>query len=172
MNFFRFVATLFVAIVLGWAGPVSAQVPPNCNMEQVTDPDRKVLKCAFGLIIELDAAAEMGISGAILEIDPTDINLQSGAAFIEVEPGSARPQIRTPHAIAAVRGTIYVVDVSAEVTSVFVLQGEVFVASTNALNDSVVLGPGEGVDVGADADLTVRTWPEERVRALLARFGR
>lgn len=172
MKCFRGLAWIFGVMMLGWGGLVSAQVPPNCSVEQVMDPDRQVLKCAFGLTIELEAAAEMGIFGEVLQTDPTDVNLQKGAAFIEVEPDSARPQIRTPHAIAAVRGTIYVVDVSDEATSVFVVLGEVSVTRIDNVSESVVLGPGEGVDVSTGADLNVKTWPEKRVRALLARFGR
>lgn len=161
-----------VGFALGFAAPSGAQVPPNCTVAQAAEPDRQVLKCAFGLTLELESAAQMEIFGEIMSSEPTDMVLDSGAALIEVEPGAARPQIRTPHAIAAVRGTLYVVDVSASMTSVFVLRGTVEVSQATDATEQVILGPGEGVDVTPDSDLQVKTWPEERVQALLARFGR
>lgn len=151
--------------------PAYAQVPPNCEVTTVTDPERQVFSCAFGVIIEMEAAAQMGFAGTDLGA-PDVIDLENGAILIDVEPGKARPQIRTPHAIAAVRGTVYVVEVTAEKTSVFVLRGEVSVSQLEDGSTPVLLGAGDGVDVGEEAALTVQQWPETRVDALLARFGR
>ncbi len=58
-------------------------------------------------------------------------------------------------------------------SSVFVQQGRVAVARRRNPEEAVTLGPGEGVDVDAvEGPLDVRRWPQERVRALLERFGR
>jgi ferric-dicitrate binding protein FerR (iron transport regulator) len=77
----------------------------------------------------------------------------------------------TPQAIAAVRGTKWAVDAAEGKTSVFVVNGQVSVARRVGSN-RVVLGPGEGVDVEATGDLTVKRWPPARVAALLARLVR
>ena len=77
----------------------------------------------------------------------------------------------TPHAIATVRGTQFAVDVDAGVTSVFVVEGSVEVSRRDG-PATVLLGPGEGVDVRPGEPLVVREWPQPRVNALLARFGR
>ena len=80
-------------------------------------------------------------------------------------------EVITPQAIAAVRGTRWAVDVEPGKTSVFVVRGRVGVQRP-ASDATVVLGPGEGVDVEADgARLTVKRWPAKRVAALLARLG-
>ena len=81
-------------------------------------------------------------------------------------------QVRTPDAIASVRGTEWVVDVGAAETSTFVVQGIVGVRR-RIDNQAVVLTAGEGVDVAPEVNpLIVKRWPEPRVRALLGRFGR
>lgn len=102
---------------------------------------------------------------------PAAIELEGGAIFIEVIPGQGRTQIRTPHAIAAVRGTTYVVDVGPASTSVFVIKGSVTVRKADD-PATVTLGPGQGVDVEPKKSVNVKTWGGKRVSALLARFGR
>ncbi|MFK7880362.1 FecR domain-containing protein [Roseobacter sp.] len=172
MNFKRSVVAFSALAILVWFEQGAAQVPPNCLVETATNPDRQVLKCAFGLTLELEAAAELEFSSEVLATEPTEITLQNGAVFIDVEPGAARPQIRTPHAIAAVRGTVYLIDVSFETTSVFVVEGEVSVSRSGDQAESITLRSGEGVDVTAGFDLEVKTWPASRSQALLARFGK
>lgn len=147
--------------------PLVAQVPPNCDVVQAKNPDRQVFECAGGLIIEAEAAAQIGFGEAA-----NTIALERGATLIEVTPGTARTQIRTPHAIAAVRGTLYVVDVTDDSTAIFVVRGAVEVHHLRGDANHVVLGPGEGVDVAPGTRLTVKTWGASRVTALMARFGR
>lgn len=172
MDSFRFFALTALVAAFGIAAPLQAQVPPNCEVTTAADPDRQVLSCAFGVVIEMEAAAQMGFSDAASDGAPDVIDLQGGAALIEVEPGTARPQIRTPHAIAAVRGTVYVVDVTADGTAVFVVEGEVAVMPTDAQGAPAVLSAGDGIDVTSDGSSDVQQWPAARVAALLARFGR
>ena len=77
----------------------------------------------------------------------------------------------TPNAIAAVRGTKWIVEVGPERTSTLVISGRVAVSRPRA-EQTVVLRPGEGADVAPDdAPIVVKRWAEPRVRALLARFG-
>ncbi|MCV3270769.1 FecR family protein [Roseobacter sinensis] len=173
MTSLRFVFLYGLLAVAAMSTPTMAQVPPNCTVETVTDPERQVLSCEFGVVIEMEAAAQMGFAEAESGAQPGVIDLERGAVLIEADKGEARPQIRTPHAIAAVRGTTYLVDVTADRTSVFVVEGEVSVLRTGATEEAVVLGAGDGVDVDAsDEALEGRTWPADRAAALLARFGR
>lgn len=168
MNFARM---MIVLLLLFQAAQVSAQMPDNCALTSVSDPDRFVLNCAGNLVIEMDAATKMGI---INDRDglPGRVTLSQGTVLIEVQPGGATPQIRTPHAIAAVRGTLYAVEIQSESTAVFVVRGAVNVRHLRGSGGSVDLGAGQGVDVTPGQGLDVKTWGEARVRNLLSRFGR
>lgn len=162
-------AVLATALALGLAAaPAGAQTPLACTERAAGDPPRVMLDCGGGLLIERETAAAMGLSapgtaGAAIAVD-------AGAVLAEVPPGRSF-QIRTPHAIASVRGTLFAVEVTQESTSVFVLEGTVAVAPTET-DGEVTLGPGEGVDVAPDTALMVREWGSARVAALLERFGR
>ncbi|WP_117434491.1 FecR domain-containing protein [Acuticoccus kandeliae] len=149
------------------AGVANAQAP-TCTERSLTDPPRVMYDCGGGLLLEREAAAQMGFltatSGGAVEVS-------AGAVLVEVAPTEGGFQIRTPHAIASVRGTTYVVDVTAERTSVFVEEGVVEVTEIGG-GPAVTLNPGDGVDVTPGAPLTVREWGAARVTALMARFGR
>lgn len=149
----------------------AAQTLAGCTATDLTDPPRIAYQCPGGLVIEAEAAAALGIVTAAPDGRPTDIEVSSDAVLIEVEPGTGPFQIRTPHAIAAVRGTEYAVDVEDGKTAVFVAEGEVAVSRPDG-SDTVVLGPGFGVDVTAGEPLVVREWGAQRVTNLLNRFGR
>ena len=149
----------------------AAQTSAGCVKGDLGNPPRIVYQCQGGVILEAEAAAAMGIVESGPNDRPTDVRVLSDAVLIEVAPDSGAFQIRTPHAIAAVRGTVYVVDVSADRTDVFVVSGTVSVSRPDG-SDQVALTEGEGVDVTPGDPLVVRRWPEERVRNLLARFGR
>jgi ferric-dicitrate binding protein FerR (iron transport regulator) len=131
-----------------------------------------LLDCGGGLKIELEPSVRIKVFMRSGDAPPRALKLEGGGALIDVVPGSKQTQIRTPHAIAAVRGTVYAVDVSREVTSVFVVRGIVEVRKANGSDASVRLGPGQGVDVSAETPLKVATWPTDRAARLLARFGR
>ncbi len=148
-----------------FAGQAQAQTLPGCTATAVANPPREVLDCGNGLIIESEAAAELASQAPQSVLD-----LDGRAILIEVSPRESF-QVLTPHAIATVRGTRFAVDVEAGVTSVFVVEGRVEV-TRRAGSAAVLLGPGEGVDVRTGEPLVVRQWPQPRVAALLARFGR
>jgi ferric-dicitrate binding protein FerR (iron transport regulator) len=162
---------LAFALVIGCfaGGPATAQTA--CSWSLLSDPVRQVIRCGDAVTLEREAGTQVTIFERAGDAPPRAIELENGAIFINVAPGSAPTQIRTPHAIAAVRGTTYVVDASTASTSVFVLEGRVQVRKTNDAS-TVTLGPGEGVDVAADTTLSVVSWGAARVAALLARFGR
>ncbi|WP_186766284.1 FecR domain-containing protein [Phaeobacter marinintestinus] len=164
----RFLSVLLVSLFCSTA--LMAQVPANCAITERRSPPRQVLECPGGLIVDIEAAAQLGlISGDQGNI--ARITLQSGAVFVEVDPDGSKPIIETPHAIAAVRGTVYVVDAQADRTSVFVQRGVVKVSNRSS-SSTVTLRAGQGVDVTPGAAMESKTWGASRVDALLARFGR
>lgn len=104
---------------------------------------------------------------------PVAIRLTDGALLIEYHPAKPNEkfQILTPLAIAAVRGTKWAMDVTETQTSTLVLTGTVAVTNRR-LNQFVVLNAGQGVDITpTDTSVVAKTWGDERVRALLSRFG-
>ena len=104
---------------------------------------------------------------------PVAIRLTDGALLIEYHPANSNEkfQILTPLAIAAVRGTKWAMDVTPAQSSTLVVAGTVAVTNRR-LNQFVVLTEGRGVDITpTDTSVVPRTWGDERVRALLSRFG-
>ena len=104
---------------------------------------------------------------------PDGARVNAGAALVDV-PAHYKGgfQILTPRAVAAVRGTSWIVDVKPSQTSVFVIRGRVAVHRVGA-GRTVPLRQGDGVDVDdTSAALSVKRWRPDRAAALLARFGR
>jgi hypothetical protein len=114
---------------------------------------------------------------------PSSVQLDSGALLIEFHAKRRRDfQILTPATVASVRGTKWATEVKPGQSSTLVLEGQVMVKRRSTA-ESVVLGPGEGVDVftgvaaagkrkgGGLKPLAVKRWAPARVKALLARFG-
>lgn len=164
-------AGILVATALQLAvEPASAQA--SCQVSDLAAPSRRLLDCGGGFRIEFEPSVRIRASARAGERPPRAVELDGGGALIEVVPGSLATQIRTPHAIAAVRGTVYAVDVSPDMTSVLVVRGIVEVRKATGEDRSVRLGPGQGVDVSAETPLTVKTWPVARAARLLARLGR
>ncbi|MET1412907.1 FecR domain-containing protein [Roseibium sp. HPY-6] len=170
MRNFVLLTVLTLLITLSPQGAV-AQSLVGCTASNLTDPPRIVYQCEGGVVLEAEAAAALGIVTSGADNRPTDVDVSSDAVLIEVAPGSGPFQIRTPHAIAAVRGTVYAVDVEDGKTAVFVSEGEVAVSRPDG-SDQVLLGQGFGVDVAPGEPLVAREWGAERVRNLLSRFGR
>ncbi len=143
----------------------------NCATSRLANPPRQLVTCGATLLLEREPGTDVTIHARQGGAPPETIMLENGAILIDVRPSSQPTQIRTPHAIAAVRGTIYVVDASATETSVFVIRGAVSVRKPNDAS-TVTLGPGQGIDVKPTIPLKVNRWGASRVSALLARFGR
>jgi len=163
--------SLAFACVMVCGSLQTADAQTTCSWTTLQEPVRQAIRCGEMFSVEREADAGLSIVERSGDAPPRAIELQGGAALIEVTPGAAPTQIRTPHAIAAVRGTTYIVDVGPSATSVFVLEGKVNVRKPTDAS-TVSLGPGEGVDVALDDPLNVVTWGAPRVAALLARFGR
>lgn len=149
----------------------TAQLASDCNRTEVSDPPRIVYQCNGGIVLEAEAAAALGLRDSGPADRPEEVELDTKGVLIEVEPGSGPFQIMTPHAIAAVRGTVYSVDVTADMTAVFVERGEVAVSRLDG-SDTVLLTEGLGVEVSPGQPVEVRRWPAARVEELMARFGR
>jgi ferric-dicitrate binding protein FerR (iron transport regulator) len=131
-----------------------------------------VLACADGFSITAEEGARVRFIDPDAQGRPAGAVLEGRALLVETPPGRpGRFQIRTPHAIASVRGTVWAVDATSGRTSVFVERGEVAVARPRSRG--VVLRAGEGVDVDAGSGpLEVKRWSPERAASLLKRLGR
>lgn len=150
---------------------LSAQPLTGCTSTDLGDPPRVVYQCPGGLVLEAEAAAVLGVTATAADGRPSEVDMSSDAVLIEIAPGSGPFQIRTPQAIAAVRGTVYTVEIADGTTAVFVSEGEVTVTRPDG-SDQVVVGPGLGVDVTPGEPVVVREWGAQRVRNTLSRFGR
>jgi ferric-dicitrate binding protein FerR (iron transport regulator) len=156
-------------LIAGSCSPAAAQ---SCVFTTESLGNQKV-QCPGGLSIVVEKGAEFHLSPSGGARRPGAAELTDKAILVESPPGRAIPfRVLTPQAIAAVRGTVWAVDVTERGTAVFTQRGRVEVR--RASGPAVVLGPGEGVDVADEASspLTVKRWGEARVRALLSRLGR
>jgi len=165
-------AALAISLVVIWGGHGDAaaqSVQAGCVFEAASD-GRQVLRCQRGVTITIERGARFSLADRDSDGNADALLLRNKAALVDAPPGS-RFQVVTPQAIAAVRGTRWAVDVGSGKTAVFVERGRVGVQRT-ASSTGVVLGPGEGVDVDSGGGpLTVRTWGQARVDALMARLG-
>jgi hypothetical protein len=167
-----------VAVVSVWLAITLGAAAQNAECKLVPDdrnPPEKIMRCGDDLTVRAARGTRFNPVDRQGKEPPKELRLDAGALIIEFHPSEARKnfQILTPHAIAAVRGTKWVVDVHSRRTSTLVITGEVAVRRPDG-GAAVILGPGEGVDVAAGTragPLMVKRWPQARVRALLARFG-
>ena len=160
----------------GWfllIGSAHAQPAPNagCTASPST-AGTQIWRCDNGITIVAENGARFELKDANRDGHIDSVELSSRALLVEVpkKPGGNPFKVLTPQAIAAVRGTRWAVDVAEAKTSVFVADGRVGV-SRRSRGRGVVLGPGEGVDVEATGPLTVKTWGQPRVEALMRRLG-
>ena len=176
MSAHEFPAVLAVFIVFLFSvSVVSAQsVGSDCSLKQVAGTSRQILHCQKGLTITVEPGARFTLMDRNKDGKADQVRVLRKALLLEAPKSKAGTgfQVVTPQAIAAVRGTVWVVDVQTNRTVVFVVRGRVAVRRP-AAKTSVFLGPGEGVEVDERADsLTAKRWPAARVSALLSRFGR
>lgn len=171
-RFRRFHATVAAVIaLLVIAPPASAQDLPGCTPRALPQPARTVYECAGGLTIDAEAAARLGLATRPGDGDAQAIDMDTGAALFDFKSGGRPLQIRTPHAIASVRGTVYAVDVRPESTSVLVVEGIVRVTRRSG-RSGVTLTAGRGIVVAAGRRLVSQRWDKARTDALLSRLGR
>jgi hypothetical protein len=166
------IAAALIAATIAGADPARAAglcaLVPNDKM-----PSEKMLQCGENLTVRATPGARYQPLYKKGDPLPVGIRLNDGALLIEYHPAKPQEkfQILTPLAIAAVRGTKWAMDVTKDQTSTLVLNGVVAVTNRH-LNQFVVLREGQGVDITpADTSVVLKTWGDERVRALLSRFG-
>jgi hypothetical protein len=146
---------------------------PGCALAHVAGTFMQILRCQDGLTITPETGAQFTLEDRDGDGNADSATLRFKALLLDGPPRKGKDgfQVVTPQAVAAVRGTKWAVDVQQSKASVLVLTGRVAVRRPDA-KTSVLLGPGEGVDVeDGSGPLTVRRWPAERVSALMARFG-
>ena len=166
--------TFVVLFVAAIAGPLPARAGGACALvPNGRLPSGKILQC--GQTLTVRPAPGTSYQPLYKKGDPLPvaIRLNDGALLIEYHPASSKEkfQILTPLAIAAVRGTKWAMDVTKAQTSTLVVTGTVAVTNRR-LDQFVVLTEGQGVDITpTDTTLLAKTWGDERVRALLSRFG-
>lgn len=165
-----FFALAWSVLLIGSAGAQSA-ANAGCTASP-SAAGTQVWRCDNGITIVAENGARFELKDANRDGHIDSVELSSKALLVEVpkKPRGNPFKVLTPQAIAAVRGTRWAVDVTDAKTSVFVSDGRVGV-TRRSRGRGVVLGPGEGVDVEATGPLTVKTWGQARVDALMARLG-
>lgn len=164
---------LVLSFCLATAAPVLAQSNACALIPDDRNPSEKMLRCGDDLTIRSAANTRYRLVDQQGQEPPKAAQLDAGALMVEFKPGPGRRnfQILTPHAIAAVRGTTWAVEVNDEKTATLVILGYVEVKRPNA-KEGVLLRAGQGVDVSAGSGpLMAKRWARPRVQALLARFG-
>jgi hypothetical protein len=163
----------FAGTLLLLAGAAAAQPAISGCTSTPTAQGTQTLQCEAAITIVAESGAKFELRDRNRDGHVDSIELSNKALLVEVpkkKPGRTRFNVVTPQAIAAVRGTKWAVDAESGKTSVFVVDGRVSVARS-AGRGSVLLGPGEGVDVETSGDLVVKRWGAARVAALMARLG-
>jgi ferric-dicitrate binding protein FerR (iron transport regulator) len=159
---------------IGAVTPALGQ-PAGCTLvADDRNPREKMLRCGDDLTIRAAANSKYQVIGESGQAPPMEVRLESGALLVDFKPSErARSfQILTPHAIAAVRGTRYAVEVTPARSSTLVLEGEVEVSQVRDRERSARVRGTQGTDVTAKpGPVVVKRWDKKRVDALLARFG-
>jgi hypothetical protein len=157
---------------LAAAAPAASQSGECRLVADDRNPSEKIMRCGDDLVVRAAPGTRYHPVDQQGKEQPNALRLDAGALMIEFHPSDTHKnfQILTPHAIAAVRGTKWVVDVGRARTSTLVISGEVAVGRPHT-EPTVVLEPGEGADISpGSGTITAKRWPKKRVRALLARF--
>jgi hypothetical protein len=167
----RILAILFIYVISIEIAAAQVNVG-GCTPVTSTGP-AQTLRCDGGITVVAENGASYTLNDTNRDGRIDQAELRSKALLIDVprKSGGKAFQVNTPQAIAAVRGTKWAVDATADKTSVFVARGRVAVQRPARGGPQVVLGPGEGVDVEASGPLTVKRWAPARVAALMARLG-
>jgi ferric-dicitrate binding protein FerR (iron transport regulator) len=161
------------AILLSATLSASAQTSACELIPDAQNPPERILRCGDRLVIRTAHDTSYHPVDQNGTEQPNVVELDGGALMVEFHPSRRHPsfQIRTPYAIAAVRGTRWVVDVGSDKASTFVIAGRVAVSRPSG-EQTVLLRAGDGADVSPDsAPIVVKRWAAARGRALLARFG-
>jgi len=171
---FPTVVIAFTVLIISVLAASAQSSGTGCSLKHIAGTSRQILRCQKGLTITVETGARFTLVDRDKDGNADQARVRRKALLLEAPKGKPGTgfQVVTPQAIAAVRGTVWAVDVQKNRTTVFVVRGRVAVRRP-AAKSSVFLGPGEGVEVDAGVgSLTAKRWPAARVAALLARFGR
>lgn len=149
-------------------------VPPEAKV--ATGPDTRVnIRCDDGTVITIGPGTEVNLERVAGPSGPgTNVVLQLIEGIVGlVAPNRTwdRFEVRTPVAIASVRSTEWLVEISAaDEAAVFVRAGRVAVLPS--AGTGAALGPGEGITVAGDgAPGPVKTWGAERIARATGALG-
>ena len=156
------------------AMPLSGQSPVyRKDIIQTLDASKIKLVLIDGTELTLGERGTMNISKLVYapQTHQSVVNIAQGffrAVTRKVLPHTAF-EVRTATAVAAVRGTQWLGEVTPEATAIVVLEGKVAVVHAHAsIRGKVVLTPGQGTDVqGQNPPTAPKTWGEARVSRLL-----
>lgn len=176
----RIAAILFALV---FTGPAAGQTV--CRLEATPgQPDRQVLQC--GDTVQVEGAPGARFQPVNRDSDPLPeaVEVEEGRILARVHGrnpatsvGTQRPppfefQIRTPHAVASVRGTVWAVGVEGARTSIYVKDGSVRIERTLDDNAATMVC-NEGVDIAAGerGELVPHEWARSRSDLFLEPFG-
>ena len=150
---------------------VSGQLLSAGDRIRTNATGRATITCSTGLTIILGGDTDIVLDRIMTPNRPNaGVRLLEGiAGFLLPQPRSGGFEVRTPSAIAAVRSTEWAIDVDRTATAAFVRDGAV---SLTASGGSVLLTPGEGVDVDSTGGVgQVVAWSESRIATVDQRLG-
>jgi hypothetical protein len=161
----------------GARGPLALGDPVFLTDVIVTEGGGKArIQLNSGSIVSVGEGARVGIAAYQSTDNQYSTRLSPAAGALRVFVNSVLPggrfEVETETAVAAVRGTDFVVDATPEKSSVAAIDGTVAVrgAGPNAGSEVVLSRPGQGTDVprgGAPSSPT--TWGAQRFATTVAR---
>lgn len=168
------VSVAAVLILLCGPGRVLAETKACKLLPDDRAPAVKILRCGDDLTVRVAPHTEYHLTGQQRPDDPPQgVELKSGGLMIDFKPDARQRnfQILTPHAIAAVRGTTWAVEVTRVQSSTLAVSGSVEVTRPDG-SHAVILRAGQGADVAAGkGPISVERWSARRVQTLLSRFA-
>jgi hypothetical protein len=161
----------------GARGPLAVGDPVYVTDVIVTESASKArIQLNSGSIISVGESARVGIGGYQSTENQYATRISPAIGALRVFVNSVLPggrfEVETETAVAAVRGTDFVVDVTPEKSSVALLDGTVAVrgVGANAGNEVVLSRPGDGTDVPrGGAPSPTATWGAQRFATTVAR---
>jgi hypothetical protein len=141
------------------------------------DGARLRLELADGSVVQLGEQTDLVLDWFLHapDLGSQNVLLRVSAGIFRVIAELVLPrsafQVQTATAVASVRGTDWIAEATAEATALVALDGRVAVRNLRpGIAGEVVLGPGEGTTVEADAPLRpVSVWGEARKSSFIDR---
>ena len=166
---------------------VNDTIPPGSTVKTPADSSLKLL-FANGAIVILQPRSELkltrfsskdslpmqtttGARPSELSKSHTDLNLQSGAALLDVPPlkKESKFQVTTPLGIAGIRGTRFYVSIRNDRAAVGVAEG--LVITTSLIGETQALAAGQAIGLTAKGLTRATAGETSYIRNLDAAFG-